>query len=1172
MNKKNKTDENITLDPIEISGERIESSVNFTTFSESNNNTASRTLQPPTDANQAIASSEMTPVVKGPLYHYETYVLNGKTYKFKEVISDNSGEADIFLVSNNNRDYVFKLYFPDKFPNIELMNIIKSLGNTGFLIQVIDIGIWKDPKSGFSRNFELMEYMKGGTLAEYDLKKDSKTFRSIVMQCAMAIDLCHQNGFLHNDIKPSNFFFKEEQKKTLVLGDFGIAAFYNKETGECRTRQSRTPTFAAPEIYSFVIDNEIIITPKADYFSLGIVLICLWSNITTLVDNERLLVNMKRFGDLPYPDDIPEDQLQLLRGLTVVDPEKRWGFDEISRWFNGEEVEVEKRRLTAMNILYRTKGNWVVNTPEDLAKYMMMDHDLAIKYLYSGRIMRWLIEGEIPELAMGIENIIEKRYPKVQEAGLYAAIYLLDPALPYRDINGQDLSDWKDIVRSLIDNIEEYKTVLTNPDHSLYIYLNSSGQDKLSTEFYNNFLTNGKDTAIWQMIYSLDPELPYYAEYVDSKQNIGYQRCATTDDLIIAAREYKLTDRAWKLISSDSFITWLGHQNNPALYSEVKNFLISTGKKDNAGILSYAIIYMLNRDVSFNLYLPRERNSSLPFIFTPGELGKEINKMIASRYIKGSKENYIESNLNSFKDFYGSRIWSYLYSKGWNDQIDLINTCFDLDSPENRAKNGPYNENIAVYKVIKGLGYTPFYYFKKSKEYIFSPTDLAHINSEERKYELEFGLLKDWLATFYQEDPNAKFTKVYDYEKMTVKYLEMIKSLEKDDPDVKKYTSAKRSINNMSKSLKARYLIYVLTRVIWTVVMLLPLITSLALLLLKADKDFTLHLSPSNFTFIALFSLYVFICNCFVTYLSDLRKSLLVSISLALIIYFLFYFLAEHKPDFIFWTIVGFVSIIIIMICYMVFHTKIHNRSSRHIISSRDFKVNTIEPLQYVFKHTENDKFESSVGPASREFIKQIRSLNRDFILAAIGYTILSFSVSYTIFDLNSYGRENILKREESVMTRIIPMELNPGLSTLSNSPMDEFDKQSNTNKTGKNSQETKLVLSREDILQHLSGYWSGRLNRKDITCSFKDPDQKNIRVVISEVHNSRSIVSIFDGSIDFNTRKIVATSTNIENNIKGDLEGSFNSGYNSFTGEITLPDGKTTKFTLNLEKKSARP
>lgn len=195
----------------------------------------------------------------------EYFNVKGHKYLNKECLSDSSGEAQIFLVEDEEgRDFVLKVYYPNFDVNKKLLLMIRSF-NFEMIVKIYDFG--KTYVEGKHRYYELMEYLQGGTLSHFHLGGDINLFRRIALQGAAALAYCHNENILHKDIKPSNFFFRDEAHEELVLGDFGISTIMEQDGKAHRTTQARTPIYAAPEMYSDVIDGVVELTPAADYYS-----------------------------------------------------------------------------------------------------------------------------------------------------------------------------------------------------------------------------------------------------------------------------------------------------------------------------------------------------------------------------------------------------------------------------------------------------------------------------------------------------------------------------------------------------------------------------------------------------------------------------------------------------------------------------------------------------------------------------------------------------------------------------------------------------------------------------------------------------------------------------------------------------------------------------------------
>ena len=127
------------------------------------------------------------------------FVLKGVKYRNKQCLSESSGEAQVYLVERDGEEYVLKIYYPTFNINKKML---KTIHNFKFemIVSLIDYGkVYVDSKS---RNYELMEYLRGGTLTDYHLNGDLNQFRRIALQAAAALAYCHSNNILHKDIKP----------------------------------------------------------------------------------------------------------------------------------------------------------------------------------------------------------------------------------------------------------------------------------------------------------------------------------------------------------------------------------------------------------------------------------------------------------------------------------------------------------------------------------------------------------------------------------------------------------------------------------------------------------------------------------------------------------------------------------------------------------------------------------------------------------------------------------------------------------------------------------------------------------------------------------------------------------------------------------------------------------
>lgn len=73
--------------------------------------------------------------------------------------------------------------------------------------------------------------------------------------------------------------------------------------------------------YTVPGENRVEIDTKSDFYSLGMVLLCLWMGEKEFKEREFELMKRKRTGDLPFPADLSGRTLQLIKALTAPQPE-----------------------------------------------------------------------------------------------------------------------------------------------------------------------------------------------------------------------------------------------------------------------------------------------------------------------------------------------------------------------------------------------------------------------------------------------------------------------------------------------------------------------------------------------------------------------------------------------------------------------------------------------------------------------------------------------------------------------------------------------------------------------------------------------------------------------------------------------------------------------------------
>ena len=701
----------------------------------------------------------------------EMFRLKGEDYEKVSCLSDNSGEAQVFLVKKDGKEYVLKLYYPNFDINRKLLQVVRSF-EFEMIVDLIDFG--KTYVDGKNRHYELMEYLRGGTLKDVKLNGDFDRFRRIALQAAAALAYCHKNNLLHKDVKPTNYFFRDEAQQELVLGDFGISSIQDTEGKSFRTTQARTPIYAAPEMYTDVIDGEVEITFAADYYSLGMTLFTLWLGENPMGSNERMIMKQKNEGRLPRLNELPDPVRRLVQGLTVVNQQTRWGYDEVERWFRGETVEVDLSSpfLRYKSFIVDPEHNLVAENVHELVPMLMSHQKLAINYLYGGRIVKWLEASGNIKLSAMVKEIVSERYPSDQRAGLMAACYGMEPTLGYTDVAGIECEDMSAIAYSLLTNQEKYSILLQNPNDPLFIWLEM--REKGNVARLRSYFTQGDDSqgAVLRMVYELDSTIPFLPKMPSS----------TVEEIAHAFGYEDMSDDNWRSLCDGRFLSWLYSHADLTECEAVKQ--LTQGKRYSRS-MAYKVFYRLLPSVAYDL---READ-------TPEKIGELLaHEMVKSQHLS---EEELATNLQDYISTDG-RFYYYAKLHGWKQLTAEASRCFDLKSEENRERLSAYDLHTALYRFCRILGVVPSYFLPSGKT-LTNADNLDVQRYPHIRTEMRNGSLVQWSSVFFHENPQQEFLEDYSYERELERW---VKELGRLDPQQVYYRRYKKAIEETSERVK----------------------------------------------------------------------------------------------------------------------------------------------------------------------------------------------------------------------------------------------------------------------------------------------------------------------------------------------------------------------------------
>jgi len=434
----------------------------------------------------------------------DSLVINAITYKFEGSISKETGEAEgIYIVHLNSKKCVFKLYKVGFKPKTDIVELLKQI-NHDDIIKVLDYGYYH------GRFFEIMDCAEGGSIDQHIPIKEESRLKKIVAEIVNAYNFFHSHGIIHKDIKPQNIFFKNIDGTDILIGDFGISTALENGVTRQLTSQSLTVGYAAPEMYG--IQGKVIVGKEVDYYALGITLIHIWngkSPFDNLGPNAmHAIANLTTSGTIPIPVDMPKVIQNLVKGLITVDFTKRWGYEEIQRWLNGEDVPVYFQINAGGYPPFQFSPTVKITTTKDLVKALKDNPpDNGKKKLYSGKLSAWVNIFD-QELAAELDRIIEDDYPRDQDAGLQKAIYVLDPDEPFirHDMSIHDGNECR-TVEELASGIEQgfshYMSALGNASHHFYLYLEAHDAKEEADTFRKYFQTFSAKKALNTIILEL---------------------------------------------------------------------------------------------------------------------------------------------------------------------------------------------------------------------------------------------------------------------------------------------------------------------------------------------------------------------------------------------------------------------------------------------------------------------------------------------------------------------------------------------------------------------------------------------------------------------------------------------------------------------------------------------
>jgi len=158
---------------------------------------------------------------------------------------------------------------------------------------------------------------------------------------------------------------------------------------------------------------------------------------------------------------------RLIRGLLTVNPEYRWGYEQVRDHLAGKDVEVKtEKKEFKLNI-----GDKTCTNLEELAEAILEKPEDAHKKIYDGQL-KAVLKAKFPEKSKRIEKIAEEASANRDfYNGICKIAWTLSLNVPFRPGNGYTAYGIEDIIFLTANAPETMLPLLRDKKSRLYSYL-----------------------------------------------------------------------------------------------------------------------------------------------------------------------------------------------------------------------------------------------------------------------------------------------------------------------------------------------------------------------------------------------------------------------------------------------------------------------------------------------------------------------------------------------------------------------------------------------------------------------------------------------------------------------------------------------------------------------------
>ena len=342
-------------------------------------------------------------------------------YRISTKLDTKTGEADLYICSYKDSEYVAKVYRRQAAIKPEIIDKLKEIDSPN-IAKIYDTG----ELNGYP--FEILPYYSNGSLQgrQFDLEELKK---HIIPSLNEGLKVLHDIKIIHKDLKPSNIMLKNNGDVAII--DFGISSVKSESSTVIVTQTGLTPDYSAPETFINLFYNE------SDYYSLGITIYELFCGSTpysglSSENIERYALSRK----IPFRENVPRELKELILALTYSDitnrndksnPNRRWGYEEVKKWCDGIKQVLPGKGIQKTERPYKFNGNEYYNI-EELVSAMANNWELGKKNLFRGQLSGFYnaINPEISGICLNAEEEY-RNSPKNGDLIFQKTLYKLAP-------------------------------------------------------------------------------------------------------------------------------------------------------------------------------------------------------------------------------------------------------------------------------------------------------------------------------------------------------------------------------------------------------------------------------------------------------------------------------------------------------------------------------------------------------------------------------------------------------------------------------------------------------------------------------------------------------------------------------------------------------------------------